>query len=42
MVVAVPDEEGGLADTLIAHNDHLEEKILLFDHNYYHRVYDSK
>ena len=42
VVVAVPDEEGGLADALVAHDHHLEEEILLFDHNYYHRVYDCK
>jgi hypothetical protein len=38
VVVAESDEEGGLADSLVAHNHYLEEEILLFDH-YYHRVY---
>ena len=32
VVVAVPDEEGRLADSLVAHDDNFEEKILLFDH----------
>lgn len=32
VVVAVPEEEGGLADALIAHDDYLEKEILLFNH----------
>ena len=33
VVVAEPDEEGGLADSLIAHDDYFEKIILVTNHN---------
>ena len=38
VVVAEPDEKRGLAHSLIADDDYLKEKILLFYHSYYHHL----